>query len=228
MGFELRSVAEYENLVRMLVASHPYDEAMSLAVGGDFDAIGKVERQILEHFGLRPGMSLVDVGCGSGRLAQTLAGSGIQYLGTDVVQALLDFAKTKCPQNFAFRLHKALSVPVATHSVDMICAFSVFTHLPHDESYLYMADMFRALKAGGRLVFSFLEFRMKSHWPIFVQTAEAKRSGHQLQLNQFIEREAIVVWAEALSYQAPVFIPGDQAPWGGAALGQSVAVLPKP
>ena len=133
MAFEPRSVAEYENLVRTLIANHPYDEAMSLAVGGAFDAIGKVERQILEHFGLRPGMSL-DVGCGSGRLAQTLAGSGIQYLGTDVVQALLDFAKTKCPQNFAFRLHKALSVPVAANSVDMICAFSVFTHLPHDES----------------------------------------------------------------------------------------------
>ena len=40
----------------------------SYEVGGSFDAIGYLEKQLLLHHGLMPNHSLVDIGCGSGRV----------------------------------------------------------------------------------------------------------------------------------------------------------------
>ena len=58
----------------------------TLAIGGQFEACGIIEREILIQYGLRPDDYVVDVGCGSGRLAKPLADylRG-PYLGIDVV-----------------------------------------------------------------------------------------------------------------------------------------------
>ena len=87
-------VEEYAAYVRDLMLRYPLDEAMSLAVGGSYDLVGQAELRILQGCGLEDGMSLVDFGCGSGRLAKHfgLTYRHIEYLGVDVVQELLDYA----------------------------------------------------------------------------------------------------------------------------------------
>ena len=92
-------VEDYERHVANLMRAHPLDEAMSLAVGGSYEVIGGIERAIVTQLGLRDGMALVDLGCGSGRLATALGASGlaIDYLGIDIVQALLDYAASRAP-----------------------------------------------------------------------------------------------------------------------------------
>ncbi len=92
--------------------SHPYEahvdgflssqedrtHALQLAIGGDspqsFAAIGSMQRDLLAWYGLRQDSSLVDVECGSGRLAVHLVDWLLRgsYLGIDVVQQLLDHA----------------------------------------------------------------------------------------------------------------------------------------
>jgi 2-polyprenyl-3-methyl-5-hydroxy-6-metoxy-1,4-benzoquinol methylase len=72
------------------------DEAMRLAVGGEFDAVGKLEYYLLRSLGLSSGHLVIDVGCGSGRLARQLASdTSIRYVGTDVVPRLLEAARTE-------------------------------------------------------------------------------------------------------------------------------------
>jgi ubiquinone/menaquinone biosynthesis C-methylase UbiE len=220
-------VEDYEAHVRQLMATHPLREAMDLAVGGAWEAIQQVELAILRHFGLRDGMALVDLGCGSGRLAQALGRSElrIEYLGLDVVQALLDYARTITPRHYRFLLNRALTLPLANTSIDMLCAFSVFTHLFPEETYLYLQDARRALRPHGKVVLSFLEFREPSHWTLFESTAETRRRSTRLPLTMFLTREAINIFAQRLGYEEASFVGGREAPWGGAALGQSVALL---
>ena len=43
------------------------DEALRLAVGGEFEAVGKLEYYLLRSLGLTTGHLVVDVGCGSDR-----------------------------------------------------------------------------------------------------------------------------------------------------------------
>jgi 2-polyprenyl-3-methyl-5-hydroxy-6-metoxy-1,4-benzoquinol methylase len=221
-------VKDYESFVEMLLANFPEHEAMSHAVGGAYEETGGKERAILEYAGLRSGMSLVDIGCGSGRLATALRDLPLDYLGTDVVQKLLDYAKTKTPANFRFLRHTELTVPAETDSVDMICAFSVFTHLQHTETYLYLTDFLRALKPGGTVVFSFLEFATDHHWPVFASTVEQLRTKTMPHLNMFIERNVIRIWADHVGFELVEIVNGADAPWAGAPLGQCTAILRKP
>jgi ubiquinone/menaquinone biosynthesis C-methylase UbiE len=221
-------VEDYERYVAQLVATHPIDEAMSLAVGGDYERVGKIEAAILLSFGLRQGMHVVDLGCGSGRLAAELHKSfDISFTGTDVVGSLLDYAKTKAP-SYNFILHQALGIPVPDSSADIVSAFSLFTHLLHAETYLYLEDTLRVLKPGGKLIFSFLEFAEKGHWDVFRSTVEVTRSAGQSHLNTFIERNAIQTWADRLGFEIERFVSGGDTAWDAAALGQAVVVLRKP
>jgi ubiquinone/menaquinone biosynthesis C-methylase UbiE len=129
-------VDDYRALVRDLTARYPLAEAMSRAVGGSYDALGEIEKQMLIGYGLEPAHSLVDVGCGSGRLAKALVPylTAGRYLGTDVVQQLLDYARDGCPPAWQFALVEDIRIPFPDNCADYACFFSVFTHLLHEES----------------------------------------------------------------------------------------------
>lgn len=221
-------VRDYTRFVAALKDQHPIDDAMSLAVGGNYEHIGQIERAILQHYGLRDGTVMLDMGCGSGRLSTALSDLDIDYTGTDIVPDLLAYARSRSRKSFKFVLHTELSVPVPDSSLHTACAFSLFTHLHHDETYIYLQDAFRALKPGGTMIFSFLEFAADYHWHVFADTAANKKAGVPQHLNQFIERNAISLWAKHIGYDVWEFVDGIAHPWGERALGQSVAVLRKP
>jgi ubiquinone/menaquinone biosynthesis C-methylase UbiE len=227
-GADFHFVRDYDRLVTKLLARYPVDEAMSRAVGGDFEHIGMVQCAVLRRAGLRDGMRLLDFGCGSGRLASALGREPIRidYYGIDIDQRLLDFARSKAPAHFRFALNRALTLPAPNASADMVCAFSVFTHLRQAETYLYLEDIRRVLNTGGKLIFSFLEFAQPLHWEIFEETVMQERHRSLTHLNEFIERSAIQLWCEKLGYQVEAFIAGDTAPWGEAGPhGQSLVIL---
>jgi SAM-dependent methyltransferase len=194
-------IDEYTTLVRDLMARYPLDEAMSIAVGGGYDEAGPSEVRALQACGLEDGMSIIDFGCGSGRLAKHLGLTfeRIEYLGIDIVQELLDYAASKSPSHFRFVLNHEMSLPAPNNSADMIAAFSVFTHLLHEESYIYLQETKRVLRPGGSIVFSFLESR--HNWPIFEHMIDGARRGEKTHLNMFIERPQIEAWASHLGME---------------------------
>lgn len=232
------------HVARLTKSSQSLDEAMSLAVGGNFEAIGRIHSDLLRLVGLRNGMNVLDLGCGSGRTAAVLARDfEIEYHGIDVVQALLDYAKSKTPANYRYSLVQQIEIPQADASIDLACAFSLFTHLLHEETYRYLEECARVLKPNGQLVFSFLEFAMPYHWHVFEGTVRESRNGTRTHLNVFIERPAITAWADHLGFDIALWQDHSQGPCiplsravktdsgetleHGANLGQSVCVLRK-
>ncbi|HEX5862663.1 MAG TPA: methyltransferase domain-containing protein [Casimicrobiaceae bacterium] len=232
---------DYRRLVRNLIAEHPLPKAMSIAVGGSYEALGEVEKQLLIGLGLEPGHVLLDVGCGSGRLAKALVPyltSG-RFLGTDVVQELLDYARNGCPDSWQFALVEDIRIPFPDSSVDLACFFSVFTHLLHEESYCYLLEAKRVVKPGGKIVFSFLEY--EHNWRVFEDTFTAiLGGGASVHLNTFIGRDAIDAWTNHLGVKIlemhaatepfielshPITYDDGRKVEGVAALGQSVCVL---
>src|SRR5438093_8063384 len=149
-------VDDYRELVRDLLARYPLPEAMSRAVGGDFAALGEIEKQLLIGYGLRPEHTLLDVGCGSGRLQKQLISyftSG-RVLGTDVVPELVDYARMGCPPNWQFAVVDDIRIPFAKNEADFASFFSVFTHLLYEESFCYLIEARKVVKPGGLIVFS--------------------------------------------------------------------------
>lgn len=190
--------AKYLAYLNALKARFPFEDAMRAAVGTDFDANGILERELLRASGLQSGHYLVDVGCGSGRLAVKLRDwlKG-RYLGTDIDSQLLDYAAAAAGRrDWRFELCNGFSVPEADGVADMVCFFSVFTHLLHEESYVYLLEAKRVLRPGGRIVFSFLDFSSPHHWEIF--EGNMREIGKTAPLNMFMSRDMVPVWAAHL------------------------------
>jgi ubiquinone/menaquinone biosynthesis C-methylase UbiE len=199
---------------------------MDLAVGGNEARIGPIERDIVIAAGLAPDGDLVDVGCGSGRLAAYLTDHlrGGSYLGTDVVPELLEYARGRVPAHWRFELVEDLVIPAPDASADMVTMFSVLTHLRHEESYLLLAEAKRVLRPGGRIVVSFLEFGAPAHWKVFDVMLQAR--GTLPHLNQFIEAASLRVWAEHLGLAVErIASPPEPFRPEIPLLGQSVIVL---
>src|SRR5262249_6616490 len=51
-GADYHFVRDYERLVTKMLVRYPVDEAMSRAVGGDFERVGAVQCAVLRHAGL--------------------------------------------------------------------------------------------------------------------------------------------------------------------------------
>ena len=184
-----------DNLITDLQDEHSYDEIMQLAVGGDFEMIGILELEYLLRSGLKKEGYVIDVGCGSGRLAQPLSQylHG-RYLGIDIVPKLVKYAADKINRtDWRFEVAKGLSIPERDGEADFVCFFSVFTHLRHEETFLYLQEAKRVLKPTGKIIFSFLEFPNRYNWSVFehnMATANEDRP-----LNQFMSVDAIQIWA---------------------------------
>jgi ubiquinone/menaquinone biosynthesis C-methylase UbiE len=217
----------YEQWVAQWKGERPLDQAMHLAVGGEFETMGAIELDIVKHFGLGSTDYLIDVGCGSGRLAKPLSSylKG-RYLGIDVVPDLVDYAsRITARPDWRFKVVDHIGIPEQDGRADMVCFFSVLTHLLHEQGYWYLQEARRVLKPQGKIVFSFLEFTQPAHWAVFDAALHNEKHGIETPLNVFIERSAITVWAEHLDMQVERFLAGSEAISEAGALGQSVCVL---
>lgn len=193
------SVRDYRALVNAKLKSLPNDPALALAqaIGAptmaDFMAIGDGHVAVLRHHGLTDGMTVYDLGCGCGRTAQALQRAGWQgdYTGADVVQELIDELACQCP-GYDVLLNMTPRIVAPDASLDIVFHWSVFTHLYPGESYLYTVDAFRALKPGGKMIFSFLELEEAEHDRVWNANLDHLRTGHAAEhLDAFLHRDWI-------------------------------------
>jgi SAM-dependent methyltransferase len=221
--------AAYERQVSRLQHEFPEEEAMSMAVGGLFEQVGNLEVALLRNFGLQPDSYLIDVGCGSGRLAKPLA-SYLRgpYLGVDLVADLVEHArKISGRPDWRFEVIDHIDIPERDSRADMVCFFSVLTHLLHEQSYWYLEEAVRVLKPGGKIVFSFLDFAEPGHWYIFMETLQHSKSSEDNHLNVFISKDMIEAWSLHLRLEIERFVGGEEVAAQGGALGQSLCILRK-
>jgi len=191
-----------------------YEMAMAASIGAsslsDFARQGDGHVAVLRHHGLRDGMSIYDLGCGSGRTAMALQRSGWagRYKGADIVRPLVAYLRSKCPEYEAV-VHRDPTIAALDSSLDMVFHWSVFTHLYPEECYLYMEDIFRALKPGGRLIFSFLELEDERHHGIFrSRLGRFRKRGWSNTLDTFLHRDWIAFWARDIGYEGVSFTVG--------------------
>ncbi|WP_404714297.1 methyltransferase domain-containing protein [Sphingomonas sp. MMS24-J13] len=141
------------------------------------------------------------------RLCSAQAGADA-ISGTDIIPGFIEELTAKCP-SYEAHVHTAPTIRAENQSLDMLYHWSVFTHIPPEECFLYMEDSYRALKPGGKMVFSFLEFADPQHWPNFMHRVQRIKKGKPLNLlDTFLHRDWIALWAEQIGFSRMAFTDG--------------------
>jgi SAM-dependent methyltransferase len=91
--------------------------------------------RVLERLDLRPGMRLLDVGCGSGLFAELAAQGGADVIGLDAAPGLIEYARLRRPAA-RYVVEDIEHMPFGDDGFDVVTAFN---------SVLYAADPRRAL-----------------------------------------------------------------------------------
>lgn len=113
------------------------------------------EREAVERYFTVDGASVLDVGCGSGRVSKLLDDRGFEVVGIDVSESLVEQARSLFPE-LDFRVEDVRDAPFDAESFDYV----VFSHfgldyvLPKAEREAALREIYRLLKPGGVLVFS--------------------------------------------------------------------------
>ena len=106
----------------------------------------------------RVSLTALDVGCGTGILAELLTQYCSAVKGIDCASAMVDVAEAKRGSlGIEFRVGDALSLPYQDQSVDIVATRGILvSHVGLRESSELLVECRRVLKSEGLLVFDFL------------------------------------------------------------------------
>ena len=99
---------------------------------------------------LKPGMEILDIGCGRGEILFQAGKIGAGAVGTDYAEAALRLAKTV--SGAPVLLCDAKALPFKDGIFDLIFFIGVIDHLHDWELEICFAEMKRLLKPGGRVL----------------------------------------------------------------------------
>jgi SAM-dependent methyltransferase len=148
--------------------------------------LGKLEllrwfRLLEEHgFNIRSMGTVLEFGCGTGRLIQHFRHiEGLRLIGTDANPKMSEW----CSDNISgITFHRnELEPPLAfaeDGSIDLVFAYSVFTHIPLHLQGLWLQEMRRILRPGGFLLCTVAGFCLERQFLDGADAERLRREGH--------------------------------------------------
>jgi len=101
---------------------------------------------------LKPGMTVLELGCGVGYFTQELARSGADVVAIDVSPELLEMARGNCSApNVQYEIENAYALSYDDAVFDSVVGSSVLHHLEIEKA---LRDIYRVLQPAGAIYFT--------------------------------------------------------------------------
>jgi ubiquinone/menaquinone biosynthesis C-methylase UbiE len=151
------------------------DQILNIEDPEAFEAAGRFDAERLAPL-IRPDDTVVDVGCGIGRVTRYVAPLCRQIWGVDVSEVMLRYARARLADvpNVRFALGDGPSLPqeIESGSVDVVYSLLTLQHVEREHAFMLLRDIRRALRPGGTLRVTFPNLLSDVYLDGFVKYAE--------------------------------------------------------
>jgi ubiquinone/menaquinone biosynthesis C-methylase UbiE len=153
---------------------------------------------LLSIAGVRPDDSVLEIGCGVGRIGRELCLHCRDWTGADISARMLAFAAQRLRGINNARLVQLREVGLsefADASFNVVYATNMLAHLDEMDRWRYVQESFRVLRSGGRILLDNIDVESDAGWKIFEYDA---RRYHQLARPPYMPRFSTA--SELMSY----------------------------
>lgn len=136
------------------------------------EATANAMQQMLQ---IQPDQSVLEIGCGVGRIGRYLSPLCREWTGTDISSEMLRFAKAnlhQCTNVTLVELSTSSLKEIKPETMDRVYCSAVFMHLDEWDRYKYVTEAFRVLKPGGRCYFDNINIAGEVGWKIFLEMSQ--------------------------------------------------------
>lgn len=197
------------------------DEGVLRATGG-YSA-----RQVAAALELAPDDRVLELGCGVGRIGRELAERVGHWHGVDISSNMVDVARTRLApyaNTSTGVLMRTRLDGLADASFDKAYSVAVFIHMDKEDFFLYLTELRRVLKPGGRLFFDVWNLAHPIGWKRFDYEVRAHVGADPAQRkdvarNQFSTPQEVRIYLRQAGFDCVLML--DDSPQI-----QAVAVVP--
>jgi ubiquinone/menaquinone biosynthesis C-methylase UbiE len=145
-----RTFDDFDGYAKDYRAVHTENVKLS---GADSFYFAAMKVQLLQQFEKNNTLKILDIGCGDGatELFMQQYFSQWQVEGIDVSEKSIAEASAKNIVNTSFGVYNGTQIPFADSSFDIVFIAGVLHHVDFALHPIIMQEVFRVLKAGGRL-----------------------------------------------------------------------------
>lgn len=130
------------------VGSESYDSWYDTKLGAFVD---KVETElVMGKFNMKPGMHVLDAGCGTGNFSMKLLDMGCRVTGIDISRGMLEKAQEKARERAEFKFMDVYSLDYPDNYFDAAFSIAQFEFLEDREKAV--EELLRVTKPGGQLI----------------------------------------------------------------------------
>lgn len=134
------------------MARDPY-----LKFAGHYDRFAGRFTNALRHIAMKmhppkPGMKVLEVGCGTGTNLMLYHRAGCSAYGIDLSPSMLEIARTKLGEGADLQLGDASNMPYQNNFFDLVIAMFLLHEMPSEIRPQVMREMIRVTKREGKIL----------------------------------------------------------------------------
>lgn len=158
---------------------------------------------LLEALEIRKTDTVLEIGCGVGRIGLFLAERCQKWIGTDISEKMLGYAEENLQGIPNVELVKLIQPDLgqfSPQSVDKLYCSTVFMHLDEWDRYRYICEAWRVLRPGGRCYVDNINLGGEIGWSVFEDISRIDPAQRSAAVSKASTAEELVIYLERAGF----------------------------